>query len=164
MLENGHRLKVSETSIVGFVTAQRKTRLALDVSMDTAFLKNPNLPETRSELALPLIIGDQLLGALDIQSRKDAAFDDDSILVLQVLANQVAIAINNAMLFTQSQNALETTQRAYGEISRQAWREFLSMQPDINYIGICVPGDIGQGLLNDAENCGFDRGIEAFVQ
>ena len=133
MLARGHRLKIGTTGIVGYVTAKHEPRIALDVGNDPVFFDNPDLPNTRSEMALPLIIGEQLLGALDVQSTEAAAFDQDSIEVLQVLADQVAIAVYNAQLYAQGEEALETLQRVYGEISREAWQRYLEAQSYIAY-------------------------------
>jgi GAF domain-containing protein len=74
------------------------------------------LPNTRSEIALPLLVGDRVIGALDVQSAKEAAFDQENIITLQGMANQVAIALENARLFQETQNSLEeirTVQRTY---------------------------------------------------
>jgi GAF domain-containing protein/HAMP domain-containing protein len=133
MLEKGHRLKVGEVGIVGHATAQREARIALDVGQDATYFDNPDLPETRSEIALPLIVRNELLGALDVQSKQEAAFSSDDISVLQVLANQVAVAIQNARSFTQLQDALDTSRRAYGEISQAGWETLLSMETDWGY-------------------------------
>jgi GAF domain-containing protein len=129
MLAQGHKLKVGEVGIVGYATAQGEPRIALDVGKDAVFFDNPHLPETRSEMALPLIVGGELLGALDVQSRREAAFSQEDIAVLQVLADQVAVAIDNAHLFTELQEALEATQRAYGELSRAGWASLLQEKP-----------------------------------
>jgi len=124
MLARGHRLKVGEIGIVGFVTASGKPRIALDVGEDAVYFDNPDLPDTRSEMALPLIVGGKILGALDVQSTAEAAFSPEDVSILQVLADQLAIAIENARLFEQNQQAIETIRRAYGELSRAAWRRF----------------------------------------
>ena len=134
MLAQGHRLKVGEKGIVGFVTAHREPRIALDVGQDAVFFDNPDLPETRSEMALPLIIGDELLGALDVQSKHETAFATDDIAVLQALADQVAIAIENARLFTEHQVSLEATRRAFGERSRTSWGEFLRTEAELGFL------------------------------
>ncbi|OQY29327.1 MAG: hypothetical protein B6I38_08370 [Anaerolineaceae bacterium 4572_5.1] len=134
MLERGHRLKVGEVGIVGYVTSQQKARIALDVGEDATFFDNPYLPETRSEMALPLIAGGRLLGALDVQSKREAAFSNEDITVLQVLADQVAIAIENARLFAERQEALESAQRAFGELSQEAWSELLRDQSDLGFL------------------------------
>lgn len=133
MLARQHRLKIGAEGIVGFVTEQRVPRIALDVGADAVFFDNPDLPDTRSEMALPLQAGDRLLGALDVQSIEAAAFADDDIAVLQVLADQVAVAIENAYLFQENQEALEAAQRAYGELSREAWQEFLRARKELGF-------------------------------
>jgi GAF domain-containing protein len=125
MLEAGHSLQVGEQGIVGYVTQMGKPRIALDVGEDAVHFRNPYLPETHSEVALPLMLGDRILGALDVQSRETGAFDEDDVAVLQVLADQVVVAIENARLFTEMEKAVEAERRAYGEISRAAWSEIL---------------------------------------
>ncbi|MBU0510235.1 MAG: GAF domain-containing protein [Chloroflexi bacterium] len=134
MLDRGHKLKVGEVGIVGYVTANRESRIALDVGHDAVFFDNPDLPDTRSEMALPLIVGGELLGALDVQSKHEAAFSEEDISVLQMLADQVAVAIDNARLFAENQAALEASRRAYGELSQEAWGQFLRGQPDLGFL------------------------------
>jgi len=133
MLERRHQLKVGEQGIVGFVTENKVPRIALDVGADAVHFQNPDLPETRSEMALPLIAGGVLLGALDIQSKKAAAFSDEDVEILQVVANQVSTAIENANLFSETQSALETIQRLFGEQSQAAWKKRLKDQKSVGY-------------------------------
>ena len=92
----GHRLELNGNSMVAAAIREQGTRIALDVGADAMRFANPLLPDTRSEVALPLIVGEQVLGALDVQSTQDAAFDDTSTAVLQNIADQIAIALNNA--------------------------------------------------------------------
>ncbi len=125
MLQRGHRLKVGEQGIVGYVTARGEGRIALDVGEDAVFFDNPDLPETRSEMALPLIAGGRILGALDVQSTEEAAFTDEDVQTLQVLANQIAIAIENSFLFQETQEALDALQRTYAQTTAQAWNAIL---------------------------------------
>ncbi len=134
MLARGHRLKVGEQGIVGYATGKGEPRIALDVGADAVYFNNPDMPDTRSEMALPLIAGGRVLGALDVQSTEEAAFTEEDITVLQVLADQVAVAIDNARLFAQSEEALEATRRAYGELSQQAWKEALAYRPNLGYV------------------------------
>lgn len=134
MLARQHRLKVGETGIVGFVTETRKPRIALDVGKDATFFNNPDLPETRSEMALPLMIGDHVLGALDVQSTQPAAFSDEDIAAMQVLADQVAISIQNTLLLSEHQAALDAARRAYREMSQKAWLELLQNRQTAGYI------------------------------
>ncbi len=101
--ERGHQLEVGGQSMVGFVTAQRRARIALDVGEEAVRFANPLLPGTRSEIALPLIVGNRVLGALDVQSTHEAAFDEANATVLQSMADQIAIALNNAEQFKQTE-------------------------------------------------------------
>lgn len=134
MLERGHQLKVGQQGIVGYATQRREPRIALNVEKDSAHYVNPDLPETRSEMALPLIVGGQLLGALDVQSREENAFSQQDIDTLQVLADQVAIAINNANLIAQTEQLLESERRAYRDITRLNWREFSRSRETTGYV------------------------------
>ncbi|MFQ5617254.1 MAG: GAF domain-containing protein, partial [Anaerolineales bacterium] len=99
MLEHGHQLKVGEVGIVGYVTGTGTPRIALDVGADAVHFKNPFLPETRSEMALPLKIGTHVIGALDVQSKQPAAFDNDDIATLHTMADQLTIAFENTRLY-----------------------------------------------------------------
>jgi len=133
MLKRGHKLRVGEVGIVGYVTGKREPRIALDVGEDAVYFDNPDLPETRSEMALPLVIGDILLGALDVQSRHAGAFTTDDISTLEVLADQLAVAIENARLLREMQEALETAQRAYGDISAEGWKNIVGQRVSWGY-------------------------------
>jgi GAF domain-containing protein len=131
MLAHGHRLQVGRQGIVGYVTGQGHPRIALDVGTDAVFFNNPDLPNTRSEMALPLRARGEIIGALDVQSTEPAAFSDEDVAVLQTLADQVAMAISNAGLFQQVQESLEAERRAYGTASREAWEELFYTQPNL---------------------------------
>jgi len=96
MLERRHQLKVGGTGIVGYVSQGGRPRIALDAGSDAVFFNNPDLPKTRSEMAIPLKYGAQTIGVLDIQSTMPSAFKDEDANLLSTLANQIAIAINNA--------------------------------------------------------------------
>lgn len=125
MLTRGHKLKIGQVGIVGYVTGTGQARIALNVGKDAEFFTNPDLPLTQSEMALPLIVGGKILGALDIQSLQEAAFTQEDIATLKVLADQIAIALENARLFSENRMALESAQRAYGAISSEAWQRLL---------------------------------------
>jgi GAF domain-containing protein len=135
MLVRGHKLKIGQVGIVGYVTGLGEPRIALDVGKDATYFDNPDLPETRSEMALPLMVGNRILGALDVQSREEVAFTEEDISILKVLADQVAIAIDNARLFSDTQAALENTRRAYAEVSREGWQRLLrERQTEVGYV------------------------------
>jgi GAF domain-containing protein len=128
MLARGHRLQVGEEGIVGFVASQGESRVALDTGVDATYFNNPDLPETRSEVALPLRVRDQIIGVLDVQSREPNAFDDEDVAALQTLADQIAVALQTAQLFQQVEESLQAERRAYGEISREAWGNITQQQ------------------------------------
>ena len=134
MLEKKHQLKVGETGIVGYVTQNAKARIALDVGNDAVYFDNPDLPQTRSEIALPLMVGGQILGALDVQSTEPQAFSEEDVSTLQILAEQIAVAIQNANLFKEAEKALETSRTSYGNVSRDAWSKILRNQPRIGFL------------------------------
>jgi nitrate/nitrite-specific signal transduction histidine kinase len=121
MLKRGHRLKVGAEGIVGYASRIGKPRISLDVGADAVHFKNPLLPDTRSEMALPLKIGQTVIGALDVQSTVASAFREEDISVLQLMADQLAIAIDNTRLFKAAQDNLQQMQLAYGQYSREAW-------------------------------------------
>ncbi len=125
MLAKGHRLRVGKEGIVGHVAGAEQARVALDVGEDAVFFDNPDLPTTRSEVALPLLVGDEVLGVLDVQSIEREAFGEQDVTVLQTLADQVAIAISNARLIRQVQESLETERRAYGQMTLEAWHDLV---------------------------------------
>lgn len=103
----GHKIKVGGDSLVGIVLTQRRALIAPDGGEEAARLTNSRLPEARSEMALPLLVGDRIIGALSVQSTEEAAFGDDDITALQIVADQLAIAIGNARLLAD----LERTHR-----------------------------------------------------
>jgi GAF domain-containing protein/HAMP domain-containing protein len=149
MLARGHRLLVGEQGIVGYCTQRREPRIALNVRDDSNHYVNPDLPETRSEMALPLIVGGKLLGALDVQSKEQNAFSQQDLETLQVLADQVAIAISNANLVVQTRQLLEAERRAYRNITRMNWQDFIHSEPVLGYLrdrdGL-VPLDLPAGF------------------
>ena len=103
MVNNGHRLAVGGNSMIGACIANRQGRIALDVGTEAVFFENPDLPRTRSEMALPLIVGAEVIGALTVQSTEESAFHDEDIAALQTLADQLAIAIQNSKLHRQAE-------------------------------------------------------------
>ena len=105
----GHSLEVGGLSMVGAACARREARIALDVGEESARFDNPLLPETRSEMALPLVVGDRVLGALDVQSTEPDAFSEEDVAVLQLVADQVAVAVDNARKFSEEGEVLEAT-------------------------------------------------------
>lgn len=120
-----HRLQIGSSSMVGNAIASKQAQIAMDVGEAAIRFNNPLLPNTRSELALPLVVGDRVIGALDVQSIREADFKADDIATLQNLANQVAISIENARLFREMENALNELRQANRQYISSAWQEKL---------------------------------------
>jgi GAF domain-containing protein/HAMP domain-containing protein len=122
MLKRGHQLKIGEQGIVGYVTGTGRPRIALDVGSDAVYFNNPDLPETRSEMALPLTIAGQIIGALDVQSTESNAFTEEDVDVLSTLAEQVSLAIQNARLFEQTQKSLAEAEAVSRQYFTETWK------------------------------------------
>lgn len=133
MMERKHRLRVGEQGIVGNVTRTGTARIAMDVGADAVYFNNPELPDTHSEMALPLKIGTQIIGALDVQSTERGAFTNEDIQMLTLLANQVSLAIENANLFDETRKALAESEAVSRQSTREAWRSLPVNQGLLGY-------------------------------
>lgn len=156
LIENKHQLKVGETSIVGTVTATGYPRIVQNVGEYQVYFKNPLLPDTRSEMTIPLRAGDHIIGALDIQSTQESAFDEEDIGIMSVLADQLASAIENARLVERLENANKEMMALY-EIQKgqnpQLWteNEVLAYEYDrfhIRPIDNQIPDTVRERLLS----------------
>ncbi len=125
MLKRGHRLEIGKMGIVGYVANTGAPRIALDTGTDAIFFDNPDLPATRSEMALPLKVGSRIIGVLDVQSIEANAFHQEDIETLSVLADQLSIAIENTRLFEETRRALNTAQETYQRYFGQSWNQFI---------------------------------------
>ncbi|OQY25124.1 MAG: hypothetical protein B6I34_02755 [Anaerolineaceae bacterium 4572_32.1] len=125
MLAQKHALRVGGDSMIGQCTFRTEARIALDVGKEAVRFDNPLLPDTRSEMALPLIARGTVIGAMTVQSVAEAAFDEAEVAIMQTMADQVAVAIDNARLFAEAQSTLgemEATQQRY---LGRAWAEYV---------------------------------------
>ena len=130
MIDAGHKLEVGGNSMIGAAIAQRQARIALDVGLEAVRFDNPFLPETRSEMALPLTCRGHVIGAMTVQSVQEAAFSDEDVAALQAMADHLAVAIHNAQL-------LRDLEQAHAELLRIATYEALatSTTEAIHWIG-----------------------------
>lgn len=133
MMERKHRLRIGAQGIVGNVTATGVARVAMDVGKDAVFFNNVELPETHSEMALPLISGNRIIGALDVQSTERGAFTEEDVQTLSLLANQVSLAIENARLFDETRRALAEAEAVSRQTTRQAWSSLPEEQNILGY-------------------------------
>ena len=133
MLARGHRLQIGGGSMIGWCIANHKPRIALDVGTDAVRFNNPVLPMTRSELALPILIRGEALGALTVQSDQEEAFDDDDILVLQGIADSLASALENSRLLAELKDNLEELRTLNRDYLKDAWTEVALEQGSLSY-------------------------------
>jgi len=133
MLERGHRLRVG-AGVVGFAAERGEVRIVRNVGEDAIYFDNPDLPKTRSEIALPLQTQTEIIGVLDVQSQREDAFSEEDVLVLQTLADQIALVISNVRLLEEIQERLEAERRAYGELSRAGWQAFLRGERELGFV------------------------------
>jgi GAF domain-containing protein len=153
--EPGIRLPIDETSMIGWSIAYGQARVATEAQADAVSLAQAEPAETRSEATLPLRSRGQVIGALSVQHTQPGAFDPATVVILQTMVDQVAIALDNARLFAERQVALESAQRAYGELSREAWQEILSARRDLGFRS----GEQGMDRADDVWRPEMDRAL-----
>lgn len=127
LLKRGHRLAVGSVSVIGQVTEQGQMVVVRDIGVSAVHRRNEFLPETQAELAIPLKLGDRVIGALDVQSKERDSFDEDLISTLQTLADQITIAIENVRLYEQSQQLLRTVEKDTRQRTQQSWQELFAL-------------------------------------
>lgn len=126
LVQGGHRLAIGPGSINGAVAAERQPILVSDTAANPIFRRNPQLPETRSEMSVPLIAAQRLVGVLDLQSKEAGAFSEESITGFQALAGQLATAVENAHLFSQISHAQTTLESQARRLTRTGWEDFFN--------------------------------------
>jgi nitrate/nitrite-specific signal transduction histidine kinase len=124
MLERGHWLEMGQ-GMVGWSAANGQARVSLEAEEDAVRYTNPDLPDTRSEAAIPLRTRGRVIGVLTVQDDEPGAFDDEAVDLLQVMADLLAATVENAQLYTEAQTALEAAERAYGHLTREGWLRVL---------------------------------------
>ncbi len=132
MMANRHRLAVGGYSMIGWTTQTRKPRIALDIGEEAVHFDNPLLPETRSELALPIATANAIYGAMTIQSTQQGAFDEEDIIVLQNIADSLAIALEKERAFERTQKALDEIRILNKAYIQQAWGKTLESYGKLN--------------------------------
>ncbi len=129
----GHRLPIGGKSMVGTAISTRQARIALDVGIEPVRFENPLLPDTRSEIALPLIVGERIIGIMDVQSKQEAAFKEQDVETLQGMANSVATTLENARLFRETQKSLEELRLIQRENVVRTWSESAQEKQSYEY-------------------------------
>ena len=125
MLAQNHRLSIEGSSMIGWAIKNRQARITLDADRDIIRYKNPTLPQTRSEMALPLISRDQVIGALSLQSSEPNAFSEEDITILQYIADVLAAALENAQSYEKAQTSLRQANLSNRHLIEQTWGDVL---------------------------------------
>jgi len=133
MLMENHRFGVGGPSMIGWTTAHHRPRIALDVGEEAVRFNNPHLPLTRSELAIPILSKNTILGAISIQSTKEEAFDDDDVLIIQGIADNIATALENSRLFLQNQRDLEEIFALNKQFLERTWGNIVPHEETLSY-------------------------------
>lgn len=133
MLRAGHKLAVADTSMIGWCIVHAEPRIALDVGDEAIRFQNPFLPDTHSEMAIPLISRGTVIGAMTVQSRRVAAFSAQDVEILRIIADQLGNAITNSRLFAEVQAHLEELQLSQRRYLRSAWSEIAPTLPGYVY-------------------------------
>jgi len=126
LLQRGHRLMISSTSLNARAALSQRPVLVDDTQKNVNFLPNQLLPLTRSELAIPLVANNKVVGVLDMQSEKPERFSEASLTAFQVLAGQLAIAIQNAALFHQTEESRLVVEAQARRLTSSGWQEFMN--------------------------------------
>jgi len=153
MKRSGHKIGVGSKSIVGFVSGRGDMLVVNDTSKDATYYANPLLPDTRSEAALPLRVGDRILGVLDVQSTRPFAFSKDNLRSLHILADQLAVAVANTELFAETQEHLSQHRLLHHITSTAASGTTLdeALESAVNGLQVTLGGDRVTILLADRE-------------
>jgi GAF domain-containing protein len=133
MMASKHKLAIGGYSMIGWATQTHKSRIALDVGEEAVHFDNPLLPETRSELALPIISANNVYGAMTVQSKTVNAFDENDVLILQSVADSLSISIENAVSFQKNQKALEDIRVLNRAYIKQSWWDPLDVDKNLKF-------------------------------
>jgi GAF domain-containing protein/HAMP domain-containing protein len=125
LLGRGHRLPLNTASINGRAAVEKRSVVVEDTAASAAFRPNPLLPDTRSEMAVPLLIGEKVVGVLDLQSREAGTLNQDILTAFEALAGQLAIAIQNATFLAETQQARAEVEAQARRLTRANWDEYM---------------------------------------
>jgi GAF domain-containing protein len=147
LLSRGHKLEVGSVSVIGQVVEQSQTIIARDTAFSDVHRRNEFLQETRAELAIPLVIDNQVVGALDVQSKESDAFTPDQVAILETLTNDVTIALENIRLFEESSRRMRQVEIERRNRARLDWDTYL--RPESGDVYESRAGNITSNDLDD---------------
>jgi GAF domain-containing protein len=133
MISLGHQLATGGASMIGWSISNREARIALDVGAEAVRFNNPHLPKTRSEMALPIITRDTVLGAITVQSDQPNAFDANDIVILKSIADSLGVALENNRLYQQTRASLEEIRSLNREYLQRTWTQARETYGELAY-------------------------------
>jgi len=133
LVQSGHKLGIGQSGIVGMVTAQGEPRIAADVTQDPAHYRNPILPYTRAEMALPLKAGGEVIGAIDVQSMEAGSFTQEDVSMLQTVADQLAVAVENTRLVEKLEASIQEANLLNKRQAENTWQHFTEQNQITGY-------------------------------
>ncbi|GAB4397460.1 MAG: hypothetical protein OHK0052_19770 [Anaerolineales bacterium] len=125
LIRRGHRLPLNTASINGRAAIEKRSVVVSDTSVSQVFRPNPLLPDTHSEMAIPLLLGDQIVGVLNLQSNQANTLNQDNLPAFESLAAQLAVAVQNANLLEQVEQARAEVEKQASRLVRTNWQEYL---------------------------------------
>ncbi len=125
LLNRGHRLPISPASLNGRAVTERRSVIVTDTALSGTFLRNPLLPGTRSEMVVPLVVGDRVIGTLDMQSERPGSLNETNLAAFEALAGQIAVAVQNAILFARSEADRNQMEMNMSANVAKGWHDFL---------------------------------------
>jgi len=135
LLQRGHRLAFNPGSINGSAAHSKRSVIVTSTITSPIFKANPLLPDTRSEMAVPLLMGERVVGVLDLQSNQTNAFTDENLPAFESLAGQLAVAISNSELFAQAEQARMDLELQAHRLTQSSWKNFLNAVDRTERIG-----------------------------
>jgi signal transduction histidine kinase/HAMP domain-containing protein len=125
LIQKGHLLPIGVNSLNGRAAVEKHTVIVADTAENPNFLPNPLLPGTRSEMSVPLLVGGRVVGVLDMQSEQPGAFTETNLPAFETLAAQLAIAIQNAALFAEAQQARSEVEEQIRRLTQGGWQAYM---------------------------------------
>ena len=141
LIKRRHRLPLNENSINGRAALTKRSVVIADTATSATFRPNPLLPNTRSEIAVPLLVGDKLIGVLDVQSEKAGLLNEDALLAFEPMSGQMAVAIQNSRLITETQQARAEVESLVRRLTQSNWEEYLDAIHQPEKIGFMFAND-----------------------
>ncbi|MFC1996347.1 GAF domain-containing protein [Chloroflexota bacterium] len=126
LCSRGHRLPINMSSLNGIAAIEQRAVIVEDTESNYLHRPNPLLPDTRSEMAIPLLVGERVVGVLDMQGDKPGVLNKDKLTAFEALAGQLAISITNTELFAETEQAQAELKKQTQRLTNEGWHEFMN--------------------------------------